>query len=167
MDPNTNVSVPVEVVEKLRAVRQLIPEYTQLTVAGAKVLRTAAAADPAFVHASINTVAASPIVENAVGRSPEQLLLDADENARWSAVEDELRAMLKGVVAANLTRRHRLGLSALQAYSIAQALVRKPEHGNLLPHVAEMKRTNRFGRKAKGAEKKKQAAVEQQTAPAA
>ncbi len=49
MDPNTNVSVPVEVVEKLRAVRQLIPEYTQLTVAGAKVLRTAAAADPAFV----------------------------------------------------------------------------------------------------------------------
>jgi hypothetical protein len=157
MDTNTNpnVTVPGEVVEKLRALRPLIPEYTQLTVARAQALRAAAAADTAFVHASINTIAASQIVEHAVGRTPEAMLLEADEAARWTAVEDELRAMLKGVVAANLTRRHRLGLSALQTYSIAQALVRKPENADLLPHVAEMKRTNRFGRKVKGAELKK------------
>jgi hypothetical protein len=84
-------------------------------------------------------------------RSPrptqETLWQDTDDSTRWTAVEDELRALLKGVAAGNLTRRHRLGLTALQVYSICRQLVRKPEHADLLPHVAEMRRHNRFGRK--------------------
>jgi hypothetical protein len=36
--------------------------------------------------------------------------------------------MLKGVVALNLVRRHRLGTAALQSYSISRNLVRQPEH---------------------------------------
>lgn len=66
---------------------------------------------------------------------------------RWNAVENELRTMLKGVAAANLARRHRLGLGALQTYSIARQLVRKKEHADLLPLVEEMRRLNPFGRK--------------------
>src|SRR4029078_11473471 len=82
-----------------------------------------------------------------VGRTPADLRQDEVEITRWTAVEDELKAMLKGVSAANLIRRHRLGLAALQAYNISQQLVRHPDHADLLPHVEGMKRLNKFGRR--------------------
>jgi hypothetical protein len=137
---------PEAIVEQLRALRQQIPEYMQLSTAEARSLRVTAGANPRFVHASINAIGASPVVESAVGTTPEALRLEVDDVLRWTAVEDELRAMLKGVIAANLNRRYRLGTAALQAYGIGRMLVRKIEHADLLPHVAEMKRLNRFGR---------------------
>jgi hypothetical protein len=67
-------------------------------------------------------------------------------------VEDELRAMLKGVAAANVSRRNRIGKTALLTYAVSQKLVRSEEHADLLPHVEVMNRMNRFGkRKAKKA----------------
>ena len=57
------------------------------------------------------------------------------------------RCDFEGVAAANLTRRHRVALAALQTYSISRQLVRQDAHEGLLPHVAEMKRLNRFGRR--------------------
>jgi hypothetical protein len=74
------------------------------------------------------------------------------ENSRlaaWAALEEELAATLKGVASANLIRRHRLGLAALQAYGVTRMLVRKDEHANLLPHFEAMRRANRFGKKRK------------------
>jgi hypothetical protein len=137
---------PESMVEQLRALRQQVPSYSQLTTSESRSLRIAAGADPAFVHASINAVGASPGVEAALGITSEALRVEADEAVRWTAVEDELRAMLKGVTAANLTRRHRLGTFALQAYGISRMLVRRAENADLLPHLADMKRLNRFGR---------------------
>jgi hypothetical protein len=133
-------------VEQLRALRQQVPSYSQLTTAEAQSLRAVAGADPAFVHASITAIGASPRVEAVLGITSEALRLEADEAVRWTAVEDELRATLKGVAAANLTRRHRLATFALQAYGISRMLVRRAENADLLPHLAEMKRLNRFGR---------------------
>jgi hypothetical protein len=145
-EDNTIVT-PEALVEQLRALLLHIPEYAQLTVPNAALLRSAAAANREFVQAAINTVGASPSVQSALGVAPLAMRTEADDVLRWSAVEDQLRAMLKGVAAANLTRRHRLGLTALQAYTISRSLVRKAEHAGLLPYVAEMKRANRFGRK--------------------
>jgi len=147
-DPITLLT-PEAVVEQLRVLRQQIPNYSQLTTVSSQRLRAAAAAEGPFLQASINAIGASPIVRTAVGRTPDELRVEADEASRWTAVEDELRAMLKGVVAANLMRRHRLGLTALQTYNISRQLVRKEEHADLLPHVAEMQRLNRFGRRRK------------------
>ena len=137
---------PEALVEHLRELRAQIPDYGQLTTTDAAVLRRAASLNTSFVQAAINAIGASKEVQLALGRTADLLRQDADETARWSAVEDELRAMLKGVIAANLTRRHRLGLTALQAYSISRQLVRQPDRADLLPHVQEMKRLNRFGR---------------------
>jgi hypothetical protein len=137
---------PALLVEQLRALRQQIPEYTQLTLAEAQTLKGSATADPGFVNAAISTIGASPVVLSAVGITPEAMQQAATEVQQWTVVEDELRAMLKGVAAANLTRRHRVGRAALQAYGVTRMLVRNPDHADLLPHFAEMKRLNRFGR---------------------
>lgn len=138
---------PEAMVEQLRVLRLQIPEYTQLPHANAATMRRAATIDSNFIQATINAIGASESVQNALGRTPEVLRQEAEDAGRWTAVEDELRAMLKGVIAANLTRRHRIGLTALQTYSISRQLVRQPEHADLLPHVQEMKRLNRMGRR--------------------
>jgi len=56
--------------------------------------------------------------------------------------------MLRGVAAANLSRRHRVGLITLQTYSISRQLVRKKAHADLLPHVDGMRRLNKFAANA-------------------
>jgi hypothetical protein len=40
----------------------------------------------------------------------------------------------------------RIGTAALLTYSLSKSLVRSPEHSALLPHLALMRKANRFGR---------------------
>ncbi len=72
-----------------------------------------------------------------------------EEANRWTAVEDELRAMLKGVAGANLIRRQRVGLLSVQAYVISQQLARDPSNAGLLSHVEEIKRVRGLARRRK------------------
>jgi hypothetical protein len=138
-----------ETVAQLRAIRERIPEYTQLTIAAAAPLRPIANLDREFKMMAIGTTSLSPVVQQAVGATHEELLGETDAEDRWAVVEDELRAMLKGVETANLGRRQRVGAAALLAYTVSRALVRKPEHAHLVPHVEELKRLKRLGRRKK------------------
>jgi len=137
---------PEAVVEQLRALRAQIPDFGPLTVGRKRALRAVTNANPQFLQAAINSAGASQVVRDAVGE-PEELRRDIEIAARWSAVEDELRALLEGVASANLTRRHRVALAGLQAYHISRQLVRNEANSDLLPHVTEMRRQNRFGRR--------------------
>jgi hypothetical protein len=137
---------PEAIVELLRTIRQQIPEYSQLTLAEAAAKRSAARVDPHFVDASIHATDASPSVQGALKRTPDSLRTEVADSVRWEVVENEMKATLQGVSAANLIRRHRIGVVALQTYTISRQLVRTPDHQDLLPHVQEMKRLNRFGR---------------------
>jgi hypothetical protein len=138
---------PEEIVAQLRILRQHIPDFGPLEVSDAASLRRAATVHDDLIQASANTVGASAHVTHALGRDADSLRNERIDVSRWSAVEDELQAMHKGVASANLTRRHRLGLAALQTYMITRQLVRQREHANLLPHVEAMRRAAKFGRK--------------------
>jgi hypothetical protein len=140
---------PEAIVETLRAMREQIPEYVQLAPAEVKSIQPVANIHPDFAQAAINAIGASPLVQAVVGQTPEALQQEAEAAARWSKVEDELVAMLKGVSHANLMRRNRLGEASLTAYAVSKKLVRAPEHAALLPHLALMRNANRFGRKAR------------------
>jgi hypothetical protein len=151
-DPPANppaVISPEAMVEQLRVLRAQIPQYAQLTAAEAQSLRGPANVHPDFAQAAINAVGASPRVEATVGQSAEELQTIAEASARWSTVEDELRAMLEGVSSGNLIRRHSLGRAALLTYAVSKKLVKEPELADLLPHLAQMRRTNRLGRSRK------------------
>lgn len=136
---------PMTLIAQLRAMRELIPDYTQLPIPARQSIRVVAATNAEFVRASINGVAESPNVQQALGRTPEDLRQETAEAQGWSDVEDELRALLNGVAASNLVRRNRIGETALAAYAIARRLARQKQHANLLPHVDTMKRLNKFG----------------------
>jgi hypothetical protein len=140
---------PEALVEQLRNMRQFIPDYTQLRSSEARLIRAAAFVDPRFVEAAITAISSCHCLRGALDQTSDDLNREVGDAARWAVVEEELRAMLQGVVAANLVRRHRVGMATLQTYSISRQLVRQEGHSDLLPHVAAMKRLNRFGRRGK------------------
>jgi hypothetical protein len=136
---------PLALIAQVRALRALIPDYTQLPVPQRRAMQIVAATNPDFVRASINSIAESTNVEQALGRTPDDLRQEATAAQRWTDLEDEVRALLGGISTGNLVRRNRLGETALAVYSIARRLARQRQHENLLPHVETMRRLNRFG----------------------
>ena len=143
----TTPFTPEQIIDHARVIREHVPDFGPLPMPEARALRTTASLPAPFVQAALNTVGASKPIADAITSDVATLQAEAIDVARWSAVEVELRALLEGVAAANLARRHRLGLTALQTYSIARQLVRRKAHADLLPYVEEMRRTNRLGRK--------------------
>lgn len=138
---------PEEIVRQLRAIRDQIPDFTQIPAPETRSLARAATIDGDFIQASINAVGASDALRNALGRSAEELRQDTEFTARWGSVVDELQALLAGVRSAVRVRRHRIGVTALQAYQVSRQLARQKEHADLLPHIDSMRRRNKFGRK--------------------
>lgn len=142
---------PESVVQQLRALRAQIPLPEPATATAAPVVpnalrRRLAHVNADFVHASINAAGASDVVQQALGRTDEDLRQEADAAARWTAVADELRSLLHSILIANTLRRQRVGLAALRTYKICEQLVRDEGHARLRPHIVEMKRFNKFGR---------------------
>jgi len=143
----TTPFTPEQILEQLRILRLHVPEFGPLATSESSPLHMAARVPADLVLAAINTVGASPEVKSVIGKTPETLLAEQEDHGRWSAVEAELETLLSGVADANLARRYRLGLTALQTYNITRQLVRQKEHADLLPHVESMRRLNRFGRR--------------------
>ena len=137
---------PEQILEQIRVLRLHVPDFGPLATSDSRSLHTVARVPADMIQEAVNTIGASRAVEAVIGKTPEELLSEQDEAARWSAVESELRTMLSGVAAANLSRRYRLGLTALQTYNITRQLVRQKEHADLLPHFDSMRKLNRFGR---------------------
>ncbi|HEV7487572.1 MAG TPA: hypothetical protein VGQ65_18040 [Thermoanaerobaculia bacterium] len=152
-DPEVTPIEPAELVEELRRLRARIPKFQQLTIRQTRSMTRVAHLNSEFVEAALITGGADPRMPSVIGAPVEDFWQQRDDAQRWSAVEDELMSMLRGVSAANLKRRHAVGTAVLQIYAVVRQLVRKKEFQHLLPHLAEMKRVNHIrgkGRKAAG-----------------
>lgn len=143
---------PEQIIEHLRIVRDHVPDFGPLPPPESVAMRNVARVHPEMIHAAIHTVGAAAGVMATIGRGVEELRQEEADVGRWRAVEAELEALLSGVKASNLARRHRLGLTTLQTYHITRQLVRQKEHADLLPHVQAMRRANRFGRRRREAD---------------
>ena len=141
---------PEAVVEVLRAVRAQISDVTPLTAAQRRALRSRTRTTNPVLQASINAIGALENVSQAVGQ-PASEVRQNDEANRWTAVEDEVRALLSGIIGANLIRRQEVALLAEQAFNISAQLARNPANAILVPHVQEIKRLKSFARRKKPA----------------
>lgn len=149
----TPTLAPEAIVEQLRAINAQIPEVQQLTPQQRHVTRNRArtAKHSDILQTSISMIGTTDVIANAVGHEAPEVRAMCDESNRWAAVEDELRAMLSGVAGANLLRQQRLADIAERAYGVGLQLVRDPEHAALIPHVQEIKRLKKIGRRKKPA----------------
>jgi hypothetical protein len=137
--PPANLT-PEQVVEQLRAMVAQIPELPALTPQERELVRRRGHIPLSEVQAAVNVVGASDIVTQVVGQPAgdvQQLVVNMN---RWDSVENELKSALKSVSDANLVRRQRASLIAIQAYGVATQLARNPENVAIAEHVAEMKR---------------------------
>src|SRR5262245_25850449 len=138
---------PEQVVQHLRALREQIPLPDALPAMPAARRRRLGHVNSQFVVAAINATGVSPVVQTALGRTDEELRQENDASERWTAVIDEVRALLQILLDANTLRRQRVGLAALQTYKICQQLARDDVHATrLAAHIGEMKKLNKFGR---------------------
>lgn len=143
-----NAPTPEAIIDQLRVVRTQMAAVTPLTGAQRKILRRQTEMSTPVLQASINVIGVHETVAQAVGKPVEDVHQMQDDWARWTAVEDELRALLNGVSGANLVRRQQLALIASQAYAVSTQLARNPANSVLVPHVKEIKRLRKLdGRK--------------------
>jgi len=145
--PQTAPPTPEQIVEQLRALVAQIPSLPTLTDSERKLIRNRGRLPEAEVLASVNVVGSSDRVSQAVGLPApdvQQLVVD---NVRWTSVESELKGALTAVADANLLRRQRSQIIAIQAYGIGQQLARDPENAAVIPHVQEMKRLKALRRR--------------------
>jgi hypothetical protein len=142
---------PEAVVDVLRATRARISEVAPMTVKERRLLSRRANTPGPVLQASINVIGALENVSQAVGQPAADVRQLSDDVNRWTVVEGELRAMLSGVVGANLIRRQRVALIAGQAFNIGAQLARDPANAILVPHLQEVKRLKSFKRRKKTA----------------
>jgi hypothetical protein len=143
---------PEAVADVLRATRARIAEVAPMTPKERKVLRRRANTSDPILQASFNVIGALENVSQAVGQPAADVRQLSDDVNRWTVVEGELRAMLSGVVGANLIRRQRVALIAGQAFNIGAQLARDPANAILVPHLQEVKRLKSFKRRKKAAQ---------------
>lgn len=151
-DPPKAPLEPETIVSQLRAMREQIAEVTPFGAAERKALRDRARMSNPILQASINVIGAFEKVSQAVALSADEVRRLHSEANRWTAVEDELRTMLQGVIGANLVRRRQIAFIAAQAYKIGTELARDPANAVLLPHVEEIKRLRKIARRKKTAD---------------
>jgi hypothetical protein len=148
-DSNENPITPSELMEILQNLQTRVPGFQSLSNAQVISIRKAAGLNPDWVRRSVSILDNSPGVAAAVDTTHDALVAEIDDMNRWTAVETELKAFLKGVSGANLVRRHRIGLKALQIYGISRQLIRQPGNDNLRTFVESLQEMNKLGKRKK------------------
>jgi hypothetical protein len=146
--PTTSLT-PEVLVDQVRAIRTQLPETTPLTPKQRAAMRKRVQTADGVLQASINVIGVSDVVASAVGQPLGDVRGLQDESNRWSAVEDELKALFNSVSDANLTRKNRLAIIAGQAYGIGTQLARDPANVLITPHVQEIKRLKKAANRKK------------------
>lgn len=137
-------------VEQLRAMRQLIPNFTVPTLKNdGRALAAAASVPPELVELTLVAVRNSvALVRGGAIDAAETRDLLAYA-AAFGPVADELEAMAYFVRHSIAAAKHKVGADALTTYALAQRLAKRPETADLAPVVADMRRV--LGKTRKGA----------------
>jgi len=149
--PRTAPLTPEQAVEQLRALLARIPGVPLLTARERRVLRRSMEMPESELRAAIHVVDASDKVAQAIGTAAAEVRQLLDDSSRWTPVGLELSGMLKAVADANLVRRQRAAVVAMQAYGIGKQLTRDPANAVLIPHVEEVRRLKALRRRKKSA----------------
>jgi len=140
-------------VEGLRQLQQRIPDFTQLSPEEVRSLMRVAYHDPMFRETGLQTAVVWEHTKTMTGRSGEELREDADVIRVWDEVERELTAVLKGISAANLKRKHALGRALWKIYNVLRVTVKHSDR-LMKPYFDAMREAYLKRRKKRGKDAK-------------
>ncbi|HKS23368.1 MAG TPA: hypothetical protein VJZ76_11250 [Thermoanaerobaculia bacterium] len=136
-------------IAQIRAFRQQIPKL-QIPEPGRtrRNLASAASVPPEFIELiSVTLRNSESLARN--GADPDQSNDLMSYAEAYSPVADELESLAHFVRHSVTAAKNKAGSDALTTYALAQRLARRPETADLAPHVADMRRLLKRGRKAK------------------
>jgi hypothetical protein len=129
-------------INKVRALREEVPDFTFPEFAGdARALTGAAGVPPAFIERSLVATANSPTLArpNALDPAVSRDMLKFAE--AFTPVADEIEALAQFVRHSITSARNVAGSDALLTYALAQRLARhRDSAAEIAPHVADMRR---------------------------
>ncbi len=140
---------PQELVGRIKAVTKEIPGFEHLDLAKARSLVASVKVSPEFLGIILSALDASPTLRGAFRTDPEELRWAGEFKARYTSVTDEASKLERGMRTTAAIWSNKAGTMALQAYHIAQQLIRDPANYDLIPFVNEMKRLNKRGKRPK------------------
>lgn len=135
------VPTPQTLIRVFRLLREVIPEFTQLSVEEERSMIRASHLDPEFIADGMLVAEAWDQAKAHSKMTAEELKeLDA-AILHWDSVEKELLVTVKGIAGANRKRKHRRGRAILDIYFALGLLIKHPENRHLLPYYERMKRS--------------------------
>lgn len=126
-----------------RHLQQRIAGFTQLSLDEQRSMTRAAYLDPEFVTAGIHAAGVWERSEALIKRPVEALRQDEADIRRGDELEREVLALAKGIHAANLKRKHRLGQDILTIYKMLGLNLQgsgTPGSAHMRPYFEEMQR---------------------------
>ncbi|HEX6160778.1 MAG TPA: hypothetical protein VF111_11470 [Thermoanaerobaculia bacterium] len=148
-------------VAELRAMRELIPYFAiPPDKNGFRRLANASTLPAEFVELTHMALSNKKALVRGESDSPAETRDLVAYGEAYAPLADELEAMAQFVRYSIAAAKGRAGIAALTTYALAQRLARQPEHADLVPHVADMRRALRKRTKAAAlARKQRQAAA--------
>ncbi len=131
-------------------VRALIAEIPRLTLQGpndAKQLSPTASLSEEFLESASTVMQRSPLLEDASGTNATTLRDSFAFALAFEAVLTEADAFKRAVAHTIRAAKAAAGASALDVYAIAQRLAKRKEGAELVPHVKDMQRKLKRGRR--------------------
>ena len=138
-------------VDELRAMRQVIPNFTIPTSQNAnRRLAPVASLPPEFIQSAARAMHNSQALARVGGVNAFAIRDWLSFADAYGGVADENDAMSQFVRHSINEARNRAGTEALMIYELAKRLAKRPETAELAPYVADMRRAlgKRFKRKA-------------------
>lgn len=140
-------------VAELRAMRQLIPRFVIPTQKGGRQPLISTASVPAqFIELTSMATVNTPALTRGEGATAAEVRDLQSYADAYGPVADELEAFAQFLRYSIAAAKSRAGNEALTTYALATRLARRPEHADLVPHVADMRRALGRGRRSKTAD---------------
>jgi hypothetical protein len=147
--PAPHVEAAKAMLEEVRALRAKIPRFTaEVPNEPQKISNVASVPDP-FVESAGSAADASKQLEAAAGADPATLRDSFGFALAYDSVVVEAYAFARAVEHTVRVQRAKAGLSALDIYAIAQRLAKRKDGAEFVPHVEDMRRKLKRGKKRK------------------
>ena len=137
----THIEAAKAMIDKVRAMRQEIPNFTVPSNDEEKRrLSATSSVSPLFVEVTASAVENSPVLVRA-GSSDPNVVRDLVSYAEaYTPVADELEALAKFLRHSIRAAKGKAGRHALNTYAIARRLAKDPETAELKPFAESMRR---------------------------
>jgi hypothetical protein len=147
---------PEMIVSGMQQLQERIPGFVQLSLKQKRSMTRTAYLDPKFIRAGIHAATVWDLTPVMLKRSADDLKADEEDIRRWEDAIRSFSAILEGMIAANLTRKHRLGRDILKLYELLGIFIAGPgrEASLLRPYYEEMQRLYKEFSKPKKQKKK-------------